>query len=229
MINVSGIVKALTIAAMAIAVAGYLLFSNVETNTAAVSSAEEEIQLSDASYGVTANFTDTPEEPMIPMMKLVDLTEEELFSRYNTTILRGTVVSIRNIELTAGEVHVYKALLTIKPSKVYRGPSDETVTVLANCPIDGSFRMEDTETVSAIRTGMEGIFMLQPYTDADMWELDGAALRWKDIAQYGFPDGRRYAFLATPSGLLYAEWAYPSMTGASTLDDVERVILQKIQ
>ena len=186
------------------------------------------ISLSDASYGITASIVEHPQQQEMPMVKLLDLSEDELFSRWPTTIVRGTVTGITNVQLTGPDVSVVKAVITIAPSVVLRGEAGAELTVLANCPIDGTFQVEDTETVSAIRTGMEGIFMVLPYTDADMWELDGASLRWKDLASANFPDGRRYAFLDTGNGLLYAEWAYPGLAGASTLDEVEAFIRGKL-
>ncbi|MBR3642886.1 MAG: hypothetical protein IKN57_05195, partial [Parasporobacterium sp.] len=176
------------------------------------------IQLSDASYGVTAVLEENPEEPVFPMLKLLELSESDLI-RKNDLIIRGTVTNIQNIRINAGEVNVTRAIVTVTPSAVLKGSAAGNVTILANCPIDGSFQIEDTETSSAIRVGMEGIFMLQAYGDNELWELENAALRWKDLADYHFGDGRRYAFLATPSGLLYAEWAYPSLQ-AGSLDDV---------
>ena len=187
------------------------------------------IALSDASYGVTAQVVEDPEEPMFPMVKLLELSEEELFSRWPTTIVRGTVTDITNIRLTAGDISVTRAVITVSPSKVFRGDVAGDLKILAGCPIDGRFLIEDTETVSAIRTGMEGIFMVLPYGEDDRWELENASLRWKDIADYSFPDGRRYAFLSAESGLLYAEWAYPGLAGAAGLDDVDAYVTSMLR
>ena len=187
------------------------------------------IALSDASYGVTAEVVENPEQPMMPMLKLLELSEPELFSHWPTVIVRGRVTNIRNIRLTAADdISVTRAVVTVKPSKVLRGSAASDVTILVSCPIDGRFLMEDTETVSAIRVGMEGIFMVLPYGDDECWELENASLRWKDLADYSFPDGRRYAFLDTGSGLLYADWAYPGLAGAATLDDVEAYVERMI-
>ena len=183
------------------------------------SSSDSTLRLSDASYGVNVSEEEHPEEPQIPMVKLREMTEQELLDSCDL-IVRGTVKSIQNIRLTADGVDVTRALVTITPTAVIKGSVSGDVTLLASCPIDGSFQIEDTETACAIRMGMEGIFMLQAYGDTELWELENAALRWKDIADYHFGDGRRYAFLNTANGLLYAEWAYPSLQ-AGTLDDVQ--------
>ena len=205
------------IAAVAIILIGRLAVTNVMNSSETGNSSV--IQLSDASYGVTVSVEEHPEEPMIPMLKLREMTEQELVDSCDL-IVRGTVKSIRNIRLTADGVDVTRALVTITPTVVIKGAASGDVTLLASCPIDGTFQIEDTETACAIRTGMEGIFMLQAYGQTELWELENAALRWKDIADYHFGDGRRYAFLNTNQGLLYAEWAYPSLQ-AGTLDDVQ--------
>ena len=205
------------IAAVAIILIGRLAVTNVMNSSETGNSSV--IQLSDASYGVTVSVEEHPEEPMIPMLKLCEMTEQELVDSCDL-IVRGTVKSIRNIRLTADGVDVTRALVTITPTVVIKGAASGDVTLLASCPIDGTFQIEDTETACAIRTGMEGIFMLQAYGQTELWELENAALRWKDIADYHFGDGRRYAFLNTNQGLLYAEWAYPSLQ-AGTLDDVQ--------
>ena len=180
---------------------------------------DSEFRLSDASYGITVTVDEHPEQPMIPAVKLREMTEQELVGSCDL-IVRGTVKNIQNIRFTADGLDVTRALVTITPAAVIKGTASGDVTLLASCPIDGTFQIEDTETACAIRTGMEGIFMLQAYGDTEVWELENAALRWKDIADYRFGDGRRYAFLNTANGLLYAEWAYPSLQ-AGSLDDVQ--------
>ena len=188
------------------------------------------IELTEASHGVTVEIVDEPEQQPMPMVKLLELTEEELFSRWPTVIVRGTVSDIKNIKLdaVADEISLMRAIVTVTPSSVLRGEVEGDLKILVSCPIDGSFILEDTETVSAIRLGMEGIFMVLPYEDDELWELENSALRWKDLADYHFPDGRRYAFLSTEDGLLYPEWAYPSLKGAQTLDDVEAFVISMI-
>ena len=216
-------------AAAVLMIGAAFLFASSPVRQGANDEGDSAFTLSDASYGVTVEVVEHPEEPMLPMVKLLDLTEEELFSRWPTAIVRGTVTNITNVSLTAGDISVVKAIVTVSPSKVLRGDVAGDLKILVSCPIDGTFQMEDTETVSAIRTGMEGIFMVLPYGDDECWELENASLRWKDIADYNFPDGRRYAFLSTDSGLLYAEWAYPGLAGAANLDQVEAYITSMIQ
>ena len=196
-----------------------ILIGGCVTISVTQSKESSSFHLSDASYGVSVLPVEHPEEPQIPMIKLREMSEQELVDSCDL-IVRGTVKNIQNIRLTADGVDTVRALVTITPKAVIRGNASGDVTLLASCPIDGSFQIEDTETACAIRLGMEGIFMLQAYGDTERWELENAALRWKDIADYHFGDGRRCAFLNTDNGLLYADWAYPSLQ-AGTLDDVQ--------
>ena len=94
------------IAAIAIILIGRLAVTNVMNSSETGNSSV--IQLSDASYGVTVSVEEHPEEPMIPMLKLREMTERELVDSCDL-IVRGTVKSIRNIRLTADGVDVTRA------------------------------------------------------------------------------------------------------------------------
>ena len=59
--------------------------------------------LSDASYGVSVFPVEHPEEPQIPMIKLREMSEQELVDSCGL-IVRGTVKNIQNIRLTADGV-----------------------------------------------------------------------------------------------------------------------------
>ena len=89
--------------------------------------------------------------------------------------------------------------------------------------------MEDTEIVSAMQVGITGIFMPVIYTGDSIWEQNGARLVQTDIADFGFADGQRYAFLEGEEGLLFDRDSYPSIAAATTLDEVEAFIQDKIK
>ncbi len=50
----------------------------------------------------------------------------------------------------------------------------------------------------------------------------------KDVAGYGFADGRRYVFLETDTGLVFARDAYPTISSATTLQEVENYVLEMV-
>lgn len=116
--------------------------------------------------------------------------------------------------------------LSNQVSKIYRGDVEENneVKVLLPCTINDDVWIEDTGTVSSMREGMNGIFMLYPYEEDSVLITNHCSLYLKDLADFGFLDGERYAFLETEQGLLYYKSAYESLSNAQTLDDVEDYI-----
>mgnify|MGYP001856921961 FL=1 len=73
-----------------------------------------------------------------------------------------------------------------------------------------------------MKAGVTGIFMPVIYDDENsIWEQNGARLDKRDIADYGFADGERFAFLETEDGLVFFRDAYGSIDDATTLDEVE--------
>ena len=92
---------------------------------------------------------------------LVSLSEEDLFTKYDTTIFKGTITEIKNIIINMNEDKLYMAIAKINVSKVYRGNCNEndTISVLLPCPISSHIWTEDSDTVSSMREGMTGIFM----------------------------------------------------------------------
>lgn len=190
---------------------------------------QEKIKLTDASSGVTVKYTKgTP--AFYSSGKLVTLSEEELFAK-DTAIFKGTIISIDNIVLDFNGIEQYKAIAKITVEDVYRGNAqiNKTISVLLPGPIDEDKKMEDTETTSAMSEGMTGIFMPIAYDETSVWQISDSTLALKDIADYGFSDGSRYAFLETSEGIIFDKSAYPSIANVTTLDEVEEYILKMIE
>lgn len=159
-------------------------------------------------------------------------TEQELFSQKNICIFRGTIKEIKNIQINMGGDRSYRAIAKIHVSKVYGGdcrPTDE-VTVLLPCPVDiKGYWVEDAETASKMKAGMEGIFMPVKYDKNSYRMENGATLYYMDLAQYGFMDGVRYAFLKADDGIVYSREAYKSLNKPESLEDVEKYIEKMIK
>ena len=186
-----------------------------------------QISLSDNSTNVAAYYTDNPFIFIISIDSLIPLTEEELFTTFNTAIFKGTVSKIRNIVVNFDGEKAYRAIAEIEIEEVYRGPcsAGDTVSVMLPCPIAKGFWVTDTSTISAMEVGTTGIFMPMIYDDeSSIWEQNGAKLDKRDIADYGFADGERYAFLETEDGLIFARDAYVSIANVNTLDEIEDYI-----
>ena len=124
----------------------------------------------------------------------------------------------------------YRAIAEIEVETVYRGSCNagDIVSVLLPSPVMNGFWAEDTDTVSSMQAGMTGIFMPIVYDDTSVREQNGARLALKDIADYGFADGVRYAFLETQNGLVFSRSSYESISDATTLDEIENYILNMI-
>ena len=191
---------------------------------------QNRIALSENSAHVTARYIEKA-PPVASSGDLIYLTEDELFTHWNTAIFKGTVEEIRNIELNFNGEKVYRAVASIQVEATYRGPCGpgDTVSVLLPCPIGGEIWVEDTEIVSAMQVGTTGIFMPVIYTGDSVWEQNGARLVQTDIADFGFADGQRHAFLEGEEGLLFDRDSYPSIAAATTLDEVEAFIQDKIK
>lgn len=159
---------------------------------------------------------------------LMDMTEDELFSRWSPVVIRGTVSNIQHIEIDFNGETEYQSLITIHVSDVYRGDVQvgQDLIVRADA-IKETGQTTDASVISHVKQGMEGIFMPIPYDDEFIWEQNGATLRLKDIADYGFPDGERYLFLDTPNGLLFERDAYPSLQDMHSLDGIERWMISR--
>lgn len=186
---------------------------------------QNKINLSVSSVGVRVKYTDN-----VPIVNssasLIYLTEEELFSYFDTAIFKGTVVSIENIELDFNGDKDYRAIAAILVEEVYRGDIEENdiVSVLLPCPISSNVFMTDSKVISTMRVGTIGIYMPNIYDDTSIWGQNGATLVLKDIADYGFADGMRYAFLETGNGIFFDSHSYESISNAVTLEQVKQYI-----
>lgn len=189
------------------------------------------IELSKLSHGVKAKYIkQLPDTTCATSYDLQYLTEEELFSTNDTTIIKGVISNIQNIQLDFHGEKLYWAIAKVKVQKVYRGNCkvDDTITLRLQCPINIDAYVEETETISSMKEGMTGIFMPIQYDDTSDYSENDATLHLKDIADYGFLDGLRYAFLASDNGLIFDKTAYQSIENAKTLDDIEQYVQKMI-
>ncbi len=195
--------------------AGFMLFTSNVWN--------ERIPLSTDSTANSVHIVDQSKVTSdISEENMMDMTEDELFSKWNPVVVRGTVTNIRHIEIDFNGETEYQSLITIHVSNVYRGDVQIGRDLIVRADAIGETgQAEHMSVISHVKQGMEGIFMPIPYDDEFVWEQNEATLRLKDIADYGFPDGERYLFLDTPNGLLFERDAYPSIQGLDSLDEVE--------
>ncbi|MBR2077758.1 MAG: hypothetical protein IJ878_10430 [Exiguobacterium sp.] len=201
--------------------AGFMLFTSNVWN--------ERIPLSTDSTANSVHIVDQSKVTSdISEENMMDMTEDELFSKWNPVMVRGTVTNIRHIEIDFNGETEYQSLITIHVSNVYRGDVQIGRDLIVRADAIGETgQAEHVSVISHVKQGMEGIFMPIPYDDEFVWEQNDATLRLKDIADYGFPDGERYLFLDTPNGLLFEQDAYPSLQGVDSLDEVENWMMTR--
>lgn len=194
-----------------------------------VAAPQQEIPLSSRSVGVTVRLAKIPFYFGSGSGDLIYLSEKELMTKTNTAIFKGTVTAINNVVVNFKGTREYRAIAEIEVEKVYRGEcvENETVTVLLPYPIAYCIGTGDTEVTMEIKVGITGIFMPMKYDAVSEWKENGATLILKDIADYGFADGERYAFLETGDGLIFDKTVYKGVGDATALDEIEDYI-QKI-
>ena len=122
-----------------------------------------------------------------------------------TILLPGVVDAVQNDEHSYGN----DALLAPDPYYTQNISQEDEITL-----------SEDKDTLNEIAVGMVGIFMPVKYTDKDVLEIGSDRLKLSAVAEYGLPDGARFAFLETKDGLALARYAYPSLEKAEKMEDV---------
>ncbi len=188
------------------------------------------VPLSGASSGVTVRYANLSGNAYQISSVLIPLTEDELFTCFDTAIFAGTVKELNNIVVACNGMKSYWSIAKIEISKAYRGdinPGD-TVSVRMDFPVTDTRPAEDTVTLAQLRIGVSGIFMPVIYDSTSTYEHNGATLALKDIADFGFADGVRFAFLETSDGLVFDRQSYETISDAETLDEIEEYILSKI-
>lgn len=168
--------------------------------------------------------TETYHESMSDMMAYA---EKELFS-HPTDIFRGEIMGESYYLVDFEGVGYYYSVVTVRVDKVYRGDlaSGDVISIKAGAVSRQGIWVEDTETVSAMKEGISGIFMVNDY----MGEIrNDAFFDGGGVITHHFRDGERYAFLETEAGLVFSEWAYPSLENAKTLQDVEAFVKKMVK
>lgn len=225
--------KRASLRVLASAAACLVLAAGILAGGMRLAKGSNEIPLSGSSAGVTARYID--KAPGISSeTSLVWLSEDEIFTRWNTAIFRGTVTEVQNIEVDFNGAKLYQAIAKVRVSRAIRGPfgEDDVVPVLLPSTVGDGSRVEDCDVIESIRVGIEGIFMPIVYDDENnFFEMNGVTLDKRDLAPCGLADGMRWTFFETPHHLIYASSAYPTLAAraAKTLDEVEEFILEKMK
>ena len=153
-----------------------------------------DIKLKKSSKGITVNYIN--KFPDASYRNLSDITEEEIWSDERYDIVEGTVEEIRNVKIRFGTEKYYGAIITIKPEEIIKGTLNETqIKIFVDCNIGKADSSGDSEILKTLKEKDRGIFIIYKYSDTDVWENDKKNLYMDELAEYGFEDAERFAFI----------------------------------
>ena len=158
------------------------------------------------------------------------LTSEEIFNSYSDTIVRGTIETVRNIQIDYGKGEIaQKALATIKITKVISGKADSTVTVLLPKCVDNASANDSSVVISHLENGTEGIFLLKEVTEQSCAEINGKTFYYDDICEYSMFGEDHFAVILSDGAIRFnADLFDGAITSFANLDEAEAKIQESL-
>ncbi len=188
------------------------------------SSAKGDFELT-RSKGVTITYI---EEFVKTSISFIPLTSDEIFNSYSNVIVRGTIETVRNIQIDYGKGEIaQKALATIKITKVISGDAtaDSTITVLLPRCVDKITANDSSVVSNHLKDGTEGIFLLKKVTDQSRAEVNGKTFYYDDVCDYFMFDEDHFAVVATEGAIRFnADMFDGEAVTFATLDEAEAKI-----
>ena len=141
------------------------------------------------------------------------LTSEEIFNSYSDTIVRGTIETVRNIQIDYGKGEIaQKALATIKITKVISGTANDSSVV-----------------ISHLENGTEGIFLLKEVTEQSCAEINGKTFYYDDICEYSMFGEDHFAVILSDGAIRFnADLFDGAITSFANLDEAEAKIQESL-
>ena len=158
---------------------------------------------------------------------LEDIAIEDIFYKYDTSIIEGEVKKINYIEIKIGEMKVLRAVITIEVTETLRGDliTGDEIEILV--PVKST-----VATVSdCLEVGMKGIFMPVEYDEAgDKYYIKSCnnKLVLKDIADYGLLNGVYWLFLNKGEECIFDRKKYSEIGEADSWQEIEMYVRDKI-
>ncbi|MBU5337449.1 hypothetical protein [Intestinibacter bartlettii] len=193
-----------------------------------MSSNKDTITLAQSVGNISAEYIDRA--PVKYSYNSEQLNEEEFFLKNNTTIIGGKVKDVNNIRIQLNGEAIYRSIAQIEVTKVYRGDCEvgQVVSVLIPCTIHIGLDIVESEVISNLRIGMNGIFMMKKYDEKSYIEDEGSILYLQDLAEYGFSDSQKYGFLEGEEELIFDKGTFKSIKNATDLEEIESYIKKMI-
>ena len=175
------------------------------------------------SKGIKVTYIDEFEKTTILP---APLTSEEIFNSYSDTIVRGTIETVRNIQIDYGKGEIaQKALATIKITKVISGNANSTVTVLLPKCVDNASANDSSVVISHLENGTEGIFLLKEVTEQSCAEINGKTFYYDDICEYSMFGEDHFAVILSDGAIRFnADLFDGKITSFANLDEAEAKI-----
>lgn len=177
------------------------------------------------SKGITITYIDEFEKATTSP---APLTSDEIFNSYSNAIVRGTIETVRNIQIDYGKGNIaQKALATIKVTKVISGEAvaDSTVTVLLPRCVDNATADDSSVVISHLGKETEGIFLLNKVTDQSHAENNGKTFYYDDICEYYMFGEDHFAIIESDGTIRFnADLFDDEITSFANLDEAETKI-----
>lgn len=181
------------------------------------------------SKGIKVTYIDEFEKTTILP---APLTSEEIFNSYSDTIVRGTIETVRNIQIDYGKGEItQKALATIKITKVIseNAKADSTVTVLLPKCVDNASANDSSVVISHLENGTEGIFLLKEVTEQSCAEINGKTFYYDDICEYSMFGEDHFAVILSDGAIRFnADLFDGKITSFANLDEAEAKIQESL-
>lgn len=163
---------------------------------------------------------------------LAEIKQDKIWNDDKYCIVEGTVEKANNIEIRIDDKKMYNAIIEIKVESDIKGKIKEgsTISVLSGCAtMKEEIYQEDSYINSQIEEGDRGIFIIRKYGIDDTLELNQKILYLSELADYGFEDAERFAFIEKNGNILFSSNFYKDLKDNAKLDEVKSYIEDKIK
>ena len=163
---------------------------------------------------------------------LAEIKQDKIWNDDKYCIVEGTVEKANNIEIRIDDKKMYNAIIEIKVESDIKGKIKEgsTISVLSGCAtMKEEIYQEDSYINSQIEEGDRGIFIIHKYGIDDTLEVNQKILYLSELADYGFEDAERFAFIEKNGNTLFSSNFYKVLKDNAKLDEVKSYIEDKIK
>lgn len=197
-------------------------YSNGNNNT---------IELKKSAGGIEVSYVDGNYKNE-SKSNLAEIKQDKIWNDDKYCIVEGTVEKANNIEIRIDDKKMYNAIIEIKVESDIKGKIKEgsTISVLSGCAtMKEEIYQEDSYINSQIEEGDRGIFIIHKYGIDDTLELNQKILYLSELADYGFEDAERFAFIEKNGNILFSSNFYKDLKDNAKLDEVKSYIEDKIK